>query len=180
MNRRNDEKAAKSIGALASTHETRQHGQSMVEMALLLPLLLTLIFAVMEIGRFWGAKHGVTNAAREGARVMLLPHGLGNEFSSAGDVHAAAVRATKIYLNAAGLAHEGPSVEITPVWLDPADGIYGNGNDTLQTGFDTRVVTRGDKVGIKIVYRFETPLPMLLLNGQSPLIIKQVCLLDHE
>ncbi|MHB0875764.1 MAG: TadE family protein [Anaerolineae bacterium] len=43
-------------------------GQSLVEMALVLPLLLLLVFGIIEFGRVFNAYIIVTNAAREGAR----------------------------------------------------------------------------------------------------------------
>jgi Flp pilus assembly protein TadG len=43
-------------------------GQSLVEMALTLPLLLLLVFGIIEFGRILNAYIVVTNAAREGAR----------------------------------------------------------------------------------------------------------------
>src|SRR5215813_9301525 len=52
-----------------------ERGQSMVEFALILPLFLVFIFAVMEIGRAWSAKQSLTIAAREGARILAMPYG---------------------------------------------------------------------------------------------------------
>jgi hypothetical protein len=45
-----------------------QGGQSAVELTLILPLLLVLVFLVFEVGRLFGSWLLVTNAAREGAR----------------------------------------------------------------------------------------------------------------
>ncbi len=46
----------------------RERGQSTVELVLLVPLLLTLIFLIFEFGRVFGSWLIMTNAAREGAR----------------------------------------------------------------------------------------------------------------
>lgn len=43
-------------------------GQALVEMALLLPLLLLLLFGIIEFGRVMSASLIVTHGAREGAR----------------------------------------------------------------------------------------------------------------
>lgn len=40
----------------------------MVELALLLPLLLLILFGMVEFGRAWYVTNTLTNAAREGAR----------------------------------------------------------------------------------------------------------------
>lgn len=45
-----------------------QKGQALVELALLLPLLLLIVFGITEFGRAFYIKNALTNAAREGAR----------------------------------------------------------------------------------------------------------------
>jgi len=46
-----------------------QKGQALVEMALVLPLLLILVFGIIEFGRIFSAGLVVTHSAREGARL---------------------------------------------------------------------------------------------------------------
>ncbi|MEW6173491.1 MAG: TadE family protein [Bacillota bacterium] len=43
-------------------------GQATVELALILPILLLILFGIMEFGRIFSAYLIITNAAREGAR----------------------------------------------------------------------------------------------------------------
>ena len=45
-------------------------GQSLVEFALILPLLLMLVLGAMDFGRLFFAKMVITNAAREGANYL--------------------------------------------------------------------------------------------------------------
>src|SRR6266571_8289178 len=45
-----------------------QRGQAMVEFALGLPLLLMVVFAIVDFGRAYSVYVTITNAAREGAR----------------------------------------------------------------------------------------------------------------
>ena len=52
--------------------KNNHHGQSMVEFALVLPLLLLLIIGAMDIGRLFYVKMVLTNAAREGANYMAF------------------------------------------------------------------------------------------------------------
>lgn len=47
-------------------------GQALVEFALVLPILLMLVFGVIEFGRAWNASQVLTDAAREGARNMVV------------------------------------------------------------------------------------------------------------
>ncbi|MBV8775529.1 MAG: pilus assembly protein, partial [Deltaproteobacteria bacterium] len=54
-----------------------QRGQAIFEFAAVLITFLAVVFAVIEISRAWAVKQAVTNAAREGARVLILPYGPG-------------------------------------------------------------------------------------------------------
>lgn len=49
-----------------------RHGQSLVEMAMVLPLLALLTFGLLDFGRAYYFQVSITNAAREGARVAIL------------------------------------------------------------------------------------------------------------
>lgn len=50
---------------------SRERGQSMVELALIMPLVLVLLFAIVDFGRAYSAWVTITNAAREGARYAI-------------------------------------------------------------------------------------------------------------
>jgi len=47
-------------------------GQGLVEFALLLPILVLIVFGVLELGRAFFAFIAISNAAREGARVFTF------------------------------------------------------------------------------------------------------------
>lgn len=49
-----------------------EHGQALVEMALVLPLFLLLLFGVVEMGRIGYAYITVSNAARAGGRAATI------------------------------------------------------------------------------------------------------------
>ncbi len=49
-----------------------QRGASMVEFALILPLLILLVFGIIEFSRAYDAKVTLTHAAREGVRVLAI------------------------------------------------------------------------------------------------------------
>jgi Flp pilus assembly protein TadG len=49
-----------------------QKGQSLVEFALVLPVFVVILFAIMEFGRLWEVSNILTSAAREGARVAAV------------------------------------------------------------------------------------------------------------
>jgi len=50
----------------------RQTGAAAVELALVLPILLLLLFGIVDFGRAYNAKISLTQAAREGARARAL------------------------------------------------------------------------------------------------------------
>ena len=50
----------------------RRRGGAVVEMAVVSPLLLTLVFGVIEFGNAFMVRQMLTNAAREGARVAAI------------------------------------------------------------------------------------------------------------
>ena len=50
----------------------RKRGAAAVEMALVLPLLLTMLFGIIEYGWVFTVRQALTHAAREGARVAVL------------------------------------------------------------------------------------------------------------
>lgn len=52
----------------------REKGASAVEFALVLPLLLTLVFGIMETGWLFAQQVEVRNAAREGARMAVVDY----------------------------------------------------------------------------------------------------------
>jgi Flp pilus assembly protein TadG len=53
-------------------HPRRASGAAAVEMALVLPLLLFVVFGVVDFGRMLNAQLTLTQAAREGARAAAL------------------------------------------------------------------------------------------------------------
>jgi len=51
---------------------SRSKGQSLVEFALVMPLLLVMLLGIMEFGRAWHISQIVTDAARQGARAGAI------------------------------------------------------------------------------------------------------------
>ena len=52
--------------------EGRERGAVAVEFALLAPVLILLLLGIMEFGRAYNVQISLTNAAREGVRVMAI------------------------------------------------------------------------------------------------------------
>lgn len=51
---------------------TKQTGQALVELALVLPILAVIFFGIIEFGRLWMTMNILTGAAREGVRVAAV------------------------------------------------------------------------------------------------------------
>lgn len=51
----------------------RESGQSLIELVLVLPLLLLVLFGILEFANAWRVYQVITNSAREGARHAILP-----------------------------------------------------------------------------------------------------------
>lgn len=54
------------------TSRSRERGQSLVEFALLLPVLIIILMGIFDLGRVVFAYNSMTNAAREGARLGIV------------------------------------------------------------------------------------------------------------
>jgi Flp pilus assembly protein TadG len=54
------------------TAPRRGRGQALAEFALVLPIFLLMLLAVFDVGRAVFAYNGITNAAREGARLAIV------------------------------------------------------------------------------------------------------------
>ncbi len=58
-------------------------GQSLVEFALVVPLLLVLVFGIAEFGRAWMTRNILVGAVREAARIAAVPDNVGGWNGSA-------------------------------------------------------------------------------------------------
>lgn len=67
-----------------------RRGTTVVEMAVMAPLLVTAMLGMFEVGYAFMVKQTVTLAAREGARAAALPGGCMNDVDSAVDASMAA------------------------------------------------------------------------------------------
>ena len=97
-----------------------RRGQSMVEFALVLPILLLVVFGATEFGRAWMTMNILTAAAREGARLAVV---------TAPDVVAVNARVTEVCT----AARVNPTV-INVVGPDPLD-LERRVTVTVQTDF---------------------------------------------
>jgi len=102
-------------------------GQSLVEFAIVVPLLLILVFGIAEFGRAWMAKNILTGAAREAVRVAAVPAPGGGWNGSAATTRANAI------LSSAGLTSATATVVDAP-------GEYGAVTVTVNYNFPVVLV----------------------------------------
>ncbi len=82
----------------------RQEGQALIEAALVIPLLLLIAVGIFEFGRAYQTWQILTNAAREGARMAVVPYNPGNaaiinrvqQYMSQGQLPASAIAAATV------------------------------------------------------------------------------------
>ena len=88
------------LTSLCDTEPRKQQGAAAVEFALIMPILILLLFGIVEFGRAYNTQISLTGAAREGARVMAIQN----------DV----LLATTATVAAAPSVNPAPSVDIAP------------------------------------------------------------------
>jgi Flp pilus assembly protein TadG len=112
-------------------------GSQLVEFALVLPILLLLIAGIAEFGFLFQSYEVTTNAAREGARLAVLP---GNE----ADGYAIVLARVNDYMTMSGLPGT-VTTAVTPQGLPVVGGATANGVTVTYT-YDTLFI--GPIVGI--------------------------------
>jgi Flp pilus assembly protein TadG len=58
--------------SLARRFRRNERGQALVEFALVVPILLIMVMAIIDFGRAWNLHQTITDAAREGARQAVI------------------------------------------------------------------------------------------------------------
>jgi len=87
----------------------KNRGQSVIEFALVLPLLLLVLFGITEFGRAWMAVSVLTSAAREGCRLAVV---------TAPDVPRVTSRVTEV-CSAAGITATSPFCRLSSITVTP-------------------------------------------------------------
>lgn len=125
-----------------------------------MPLLLFLAVGIFEVGRAYQTSQVLTNAAREGARVAVLP----NQASDAVDSR------VRQYLNIGGLVSDSSvGVNVTPV--------------TVATGSTS--TAPGSQVTVTYPFTFVVlqPVAQLLVKGSlagDPIVVTKTAVMRNE
>ena len=111
-------------------------GQSLVELALVLPILLLIVFGVLDLGRIFFATIGLTNAAREGVRYLTLH---ANDISNPGGSFAGSKAAALGEANYGGIPSS--SVQVTVSCINDDD--------------DNKACDSGTPATVTVTYNFD-------------------------
>jgi Flp pilus assembly protein TadG len=101
--------------SLKRTLRSRRRGDAVVEFVLLAPILLIILFGIMEVGRVVDAWLIVENAAREGAREAVN--------SPMANIASVGQQATTTYLNSALAGRDDVTSILVPMPTADANGI---------------------------------------------------------
>ena len=121
------------------TRLRNERGAALLETAVTLPLILLISVAIFEFGRAYQVQQVLTNAAREGARVAVLPNFTDEQVTEV----------VRTYMTDGGLAAVDPTID-SNVPFGPNDA----SRVTINYPFDfivlnpvARLVSRGATVG---------------------------------
>jgi Flp pilus assembly protein TadG len=145
-----------------------QRGTSTLEFIVVLPTLLIIFLAGLELSRAWFTANIATNAAREGARVGVVTPALGTDPNAPVFDNSAAVSRINDILAAANLTADTVSVTCTPPASPPA-GMSGCIPDSQVTA--------------SVTINFVTVAPLFLPvlgTTSSPLVINETTIMRRE
>ena len=69
--------------SLARRFRRSERGQALVEFALVVPLLIIMVMAIIDFGRAWSLHQTITDAAREGARQSVISNNVTQDSAAA-------------------------------------------------------------------------------------------------
>lgn len=145
-----------------------QRGTSTLEFIVVLPTLLIIFLAGLELSRAWFTANIATSAAREGARVGVVTPALGTNPNAPVFDNSAALTRINDILSAANLTADTVSVTCTPP-ASPPPGLSGCIPDSAVTA--------------SVTINFVTVAPLFLPvlgTTSSPLVINETTIMRRE
>ena len=131
----------------------RQQGQTLIETALVLFLLLLILLGIAEFSRAWFIKNSLKNAARTGARVAAVESGITNA-DSAGRTSPEAAGSGLTPADCVGLA--GNDKVFCSIWASP--GIYTDSDASIPRPTATLTIS-GNTVTVSTTTGFKSVAP---------------------
>ena len=144
----------------------REDGAALVETAFVLPIMLLVSVGILEFGRAYQTWQVVTNAAREGARVAILP-----EYTDD-----SAIDRVKTYLKNGGLPATIVDSEDTQVLITAT---------TIPVNVDGSVTASAAQVVVEYPFEFMVlqPVAQLVVNGSAagaPFTMRMTTIMRNE
>jgi Flp pilus assembly protein TadG len=119
-------------------HTRDEHGQSLVEFAFMLPILILVLAAAVDLGRAYYTYVAITNAAREGAR-----------FGASNPSNTSGVR-DRVRNEIQGTSLSIPDGQIP----SPACYLYVEGSTDYGSGVSCSSASSGDYIQVQVNYPF--------------------------
>ncbi|OGO11961.1 MAG: hypothetical protein A2Y53_01540 [Chloroflexi bacterium RBG_16_47_49] len=144
------------------THLKKEFAQTMVEFALVFPIVLLITYGIIEVGRMVFIYAGVTSSAREGARFGAAAGGtvdnsITPKFAQCANIRDA-VRQTAFLINI-------PDADIQ-IWYDrgPGSSIVAN-NCPPPYSFGQYPIKNGDRIIVHVTAHYAPVISLLGFNG---------------
>lgn len=144
------------INVMSRRIRRERRGNAVLDAAFVLPILISLAFGTIEYGYFFFVKHSLQGAAREGARVGILPNATNAQVleAVASSLHAAGLNSSptsldaKFTLNSSPATVEGqlPGVPIEVTIQSTWDSIGVQALPKFLGGIDAAKVVKGTTV----------------------------------
>jgi Flp pilus assembly protein TadG len=110
----------------------REDGQALVEFALVLPVLLLILLAILKLGLLFNNYLTLTDSVRSGARFMALERGAAGNYCSATD---AQVKNSASGLNPANITFTPSGSGVTFTGTDSCTSLTQGNSITLQANY---------------------------------------------
>ena len=136
-----------------------RRGQAVVEFALVLPVFLLLLLAAVEFGRAYLKLHILTNAAREGARMGMLPDKVEQDVYDT----------TSEFLEAAGMRTGSWQTVVT---VTDKEGVLREGG--------LAQAQEGDRVQVSVSYELEVLSGTIIPGWEGTVNLDSDCVFRHE
>ncbi len=135
----------------------RERGASIVELALIAPVMVLLVMGVLDLGRAYRMNIRLENAAREGAAfAQVYPNDV--TCGPSGNIRGQVER-------------EEPSLKATPAFTVVVEGQDAGGTFTPMSGCTGTVASAGERVRVRVSARYDimTPLVAQAVGGSLTL-----------
>ncbi|MDH4135968.1 MAG: pilus assembly protein, partial [Anaerolineae bacterium] len=160
---------------------SREKGQTLVEFALILPILLLVIFVIIESGRIFQAYITVQHAAREGTRYAITGHW---EEELAGEPDPRVASIEDIARNAlSGLALAGPAGydDEGRILIGHYEiKIFGQNPNPPPALLEGYAGLPGEKVAVQVAYRLQIITPGLNVIAPSVPVVGYVEMINED